>query len=264
MEQAMSKPTLVQRIAAALGDDKVSANDLEQLLVETEAGIVKADKERTSDQTLSLDPKAARQAMADATFAANRLRAWLAKLRERYQQACEQAWVGEYEAEAQVLDEESIQLAQELRETYPPAHNKLSNLFTRIAAHRQRISALHQRRPPGVESVRDPELIARNLDRFDRERPSLLAEVHLLDLDSGRQAWPPPQPLMAAVVAASMLPASGRCFSSDWWKDREEGAARQRAEQQRLADYYARTTKEQEERENAEARERFAASQRKR
>ena len=30
-----------------------------------------------------------------------------------------------------------------------------------------------------------------------------------------------------------------------------------------MADYYARTTREQEERENAEARERFAASQRK-
>ena len=31
-----------------------------------------------------------------------------------------------------------------------------------------------------------------------------------------------------------------------------------------MADYYARTTREQEERENAEARERFAESQRKR
>ena len=31
---------------------------------------------------------------------------------------CEEARVEEYEAEAQVLDEESIQLAQELRETY--------------------------------------------------------------------------------------------------------------------------------------------------
>jgi hypothetical protein len=41
-------------------------------------------------------------------------------------------------------------------------------------------------------------------------------------------------------------------------------AAAQRAEQQRIADYYARTTKEQEDRENAEARERFVESQRKR
>ena len=66
--------------------------------------------------------------------------------------------VEEWETEARVLDDETIQLAKEFCETYPPAVAKLSDLFTRIAAHRQRISALHQRRPAGVESVRDPEL----------------------------------------------------------------------------------------------------------
>jgi hypothetical protein len=58
----------------------------------------------------------------------------LSKLQVRYEQACEEARVKEYEAEAQVLDEESIQLAQEYRETCPPALNKLSDLFT--ARHR--------------------------------------------------------------------------------------------------------------------------------
>ena len=167
----------------------------------------------------------------------------------------------EYEAKARFLDEESIRLAEELRATYPAAENKITDLFARIVAHRQRISALHQRRPAGVESVRDPELIARNLDGFD-ERPSLLAEVHLLDWTNGREAWPPSKPSMAA-VAASMVPAYGRRFSADWAKDNEQRAAAQRAEQQRMAEYYARTKQEQEERENAEARERFAASQRK-
>ena len=38
--------------------------------------------------------------------------------------------------------------------------------------------------------------------------------------------------------------------------------AAQQVERQRMADYYARTTKEQEDRENAEARERFLAQQR--
>ena len=165
----------------------------------------------------------------------------------------------EYEAEAQVLDEETIQLAQELNETYPPAQNKLSNLFSRIAAHRQRISALHQRRPAGVQSVRDPELIARNLHRLDRERPSLLAEVHLRDWDSGRQIWPPPRSSMAAAFAATLVPANN---PADWANNYERRAAAQQRERQYIADYYARTTREQEERENREARERFAASQR--
>jgi hypothetical protein len=260
MEEAMSKQTLEQRITAALGDDKVSADNLEQLLVEAEDGIAKADKESTIDQTLSLDPKAARQAIEDATFAANRLRMLLSKLHARHHQLCEQARVEEWEAKAQVLDEESIQLAEELREAYPTAENKVIDLFARIAAHRQRISALHQCRPPGVESVRDPELIARNLDGFDRERPTLLAEVHLLDLDSGRQAWPPPQPSIASAFAAMAMPYD-RYFTADWAKDNERRVAARRAEQQRMADYYARLTQEQEERENAEARESFVASQ---
>jgi hypothetical protein len=53
-------------------------------------------------------------------------------------------------------------------------------------------------------------------------------------------------------------------FSADRWKDNERHAAGQRAEHQRMADFYARLTQEQEERENAEARERFAEAQRKR
>ena len=53
-------------------------------------------------------------------------------------------------------------------------------------------------------------------------------------------------------------------FSADWWKDNERRAAAQRAEQERMADYYARTTKEQEDRENAEARERFLEQQQQR
>jgi hypothetical protein len=255
-----TQPTLEQRISDALQPDTaITSADIAALIEEAEADITKAEREGTVDQTLSLDPKAARQAIADAAFAADRLRLLLSKLQVRYEQACEEARVKEYEAEAQVLDEESIQLAQEWRETCPPALNKLSDLFTRIAAHRQRISALHQRRPAGVQSVRDPELVARNLDGFDRERPSLLAEAHLLDWNTGRQIWPPPRPSISAAFAASFVPANN---PADWANNYERRAAAQQRERQYIADYYARATREQEERENREARERFAASQR--
>jgi hypothetical protein len=50
---------------------------------------------------------------------------------------------------------------------------------------------------------------------------------------------------------------TGRCFSADWAKDNERRAAGQRAEQQRMSDYYARQTQQQEKRENAK---RFAGS----
>jgi hypothetical protein len=69
---------------------------------------------------------------------------------------------------------------------------------------------------------------------------------------------------MAAAFAAIAMPSYGRRFTADWAQENERRAAAQRAEQQRMADYYARLTQEQEARENAEARERFAESQRKR
>ncbi len=49
-------------------------------------------------------------------------------------------------------------------------------------------------------------------------------------------------------------------FSADWAKYKEKQVAAQREEQQRMAEYYARMTKEQEDRENAEARERFVGT----
>jgi hypothetical protein len=65
---------------------------------------------------------------------------------------------------------------------------------------------------------------------------------------------------MAAAFVASMVPAYD---PADWANNYERRAAAQQREQQYMGDYYARTTREQEERENREARERFAASQRK-
>jgi hypothetical protein len=65
---------------------------------------------------------------------------------------------------------------------------------------------------------------------------------------------------MAAAFAASVVPT---CDPADWATNHERRAAAQQAERQRMTDFYARLTKEQEERENREARERFAARQRK-
>jgi len=48
---------------------------------------------------------------------------------------------------------------------------------------------------------------------------------------------------MASAFAAVEPPHHSHRFSADWWKDNERRAAAQRAEQQRIADYYARTTR---------------------
>jgi hypothetical protein len=112
-----------------------------------------------------------------------------------------------------------------------------------------------------VNSLRSAELHARGLDGFTRDSPSLLGSVVLFDFESGRQIWPPPRPSMASAFAAIAMPGCDRRFTADWAKDNERRAAAQQAERQRMADYYARTTKEQEDRQNAELRESFMEQQ---
>jgi hypothetical protein len=85
--------------------------------------------------------------------------------------------------------------------------------------------------------------------------------ISVFDWDSGREIWPQRRPSMASGFAATAMPGYGRRFTADRWKDNERHAAGQRLEQQRMADFYAGLTQEQEERENAEARERFLAQQ---
>jgi hypothetical protein len=257
-----TQPTLEQRIVDVLQPDAtVTSADVAALMEEAEAGIAKAEREGTVDQTLSLDPKAARQAIEDAAFAANRLRLLLSKLNVRYREVHDQeqakAWLAEYD----VMKRERDALAEEVREVFPEAENKIVDLFVRITENNKALSALHQARPAGVmEHLLSAELHARGLDRFTRDTPSLLGSVCLFDWDTGRQIWPPPRPSISAAFAASMVPANN---PADWANNYERRAAAQQAERQRMADYYLRLTKEQEERENREARERFAASQRK-
>ena len=185
----------------------------------------------------------------------------LSKLQARYQQVYAQeqakAWLAEYD----VMKRERDALAEEVRGVYPDTVNKVVDLFVRITENNKALSALRQARPAGVmEHLLSAELHARGLDRFTRDAPSLLTSVSLFDFDSGRQVWPPRQPPMAAAFAATLVPADN---SADWANNYERRAAAQQREQQYMADYYARTTREQEERENREARERFAESQRK-
>jgi hypothetical protein len=66
---------------------------------------------------------------------------------------------------------------------------------------------------------------------------------------------------VATAFAAMNTRGPDHRFTADWAKDNELRAAAQQREQQRMADYYARTTREQEERENKEARESFMEQQ---
>jgi hypothetical protein len=255
METIMTEqpPMLEERIDIALQPDAaVTAADLAALIEETETNIAKAEQSWTVDLTSSPDPEAADQARMYATIAANALRTFLLpKLRARYAQVHEQevaaAWWAEQEAawltKYDALKRERDALAEELPEVYPDAARKTANLFGRIAVNNEALAALHRDRPDGMEQhlLLSAELHARGLESFST--PSLLTSVHLFDWDTGHQICPPPRPSMASAFAAIAMPAyNSRRFSGDWWKDNDRRAAAQRAQQQGMADYYARRT----------------------
>src|SRR5690242_6681342 len=124
MEIIMNRhsPTLAERIDAVLQPDAVvTSADVAALMDEAEIGIAKAEKEREVDQTLSLDPKAARQAIADATFAADRLRTLLSKLQARYRELQYQDQLTAWHADADVTECERDGLSRELRQLVPEA-----------------------------------------------------------------------------------------------------------------------------------------------
>jgi hypothetical protein len=255
-------PTLEERIDVAVrADAAVTAADIAALMEEAEVGIAEAEKDCEVDQTLSLDPAAARQAIADASFAANRLRMLLSKLQVRYEQLLYQDQVTAWHADADVRERERDALSEELCEVYPEAMAPIVDLFVRIIANNEALSALHQARPAGViRHLLSAELHARGLDGFTRGMPSLLTAVQLIDWETGRPIWPPPRPSMAAAFAAAAPVYDRRC-TGEWWKDNERRTSDQRTEHQRHADYLARLTKDQEDRENAEARESFMEQQ---
>jgi hypothetical protein len=229
--------TLQQRIDAALQqNDPALSADIAALIEEAEAGIAKADEERAVDQAL------------------------LSNLQARYQQLQNQERATGWLAEHDRVKGERDALAKELREVYQNAAAQMIDIFDRITANDESLSSLHRTRPTGMtQHLLSAELHARGLDNFSRDNPSLLESTRLFDWVSGREIWPPPQTPLAVLVAASVPRMQHP--GADWWKTNERRAAEQRAEQQRMSDYYVRAKAEQEARENAEARERFLAQQ---
>ena len=108
------------------------------------------------------------------------------------------------------------------------------------------------------------ELRARNLDNFTGDNPSLIKSTQLFDWETGRQIWPPPQQSFAAAMVAGMaFPSHTRGiggFIGPGWETEEMRQRFHQLNERDRADcaaYYQRETEKQEERQNAEERERF-------
>jgi hypothetical protein len=241
MEGAKPMSTLEMHIASALSGEITSAA-VAALIAEIEAAISQADvtaeRERTKalDPALSPDARAARETLAAAEFARDRLRTVLPRLEARHQEIAAAEYETQWRADYEELGGKCDALAAELRELYPAFATKIADLFGRIATNDAEISRLHQARPAGTAlHLPGAELMARNLAGFTRGEPSIAKELRLPDwLNATKMAWPPPTVPLAALIAP---PASGdpRRYSGDWWRVKEEEARAVRERQEREA-----------------------------
>jgi hypothetical protein len=157
---------------------------------------------------------------------------------------------------------EGTALAEEMRAVYPDAAAKLVDLFARIADYKKRRDQVYLRRPDCIsDQLPDPELLARKLNGgFTITTPSLLEATKLFDLETGKEIWPPPTKPFAVVMLESMQFNRDLRFTSEWWKVNEQRAAAAGVESERTAARFAQMKRDQEERQNREERERFAAA----
>jgi hypothetical protein len=234
-EPTMTKQiTFEQRISTVLTDDNSKSSVIAALVAETETAIVAADEnakleqERVFDPLASPDPKAARGAMQAAEFMQTWLRSALLRLQRRLRETQEQEhraeWYGEYEA----LKLERDALAAEFREVYTECEAKVVGLLNRMAANDAEISDLHLARSAGVKlHLLGAELVARGLEGFTRDVPSIAKELKLPAFEPGQPlAWPRRAQLHSTWFAP--MPHDPR-FSSRWGEIGE----RQRREQER-------------------------------
>jgi hypothetical protein len=181
---------------------------LSELIAESDAAVAEADataereKIRALDPALSPDPRKARQAMEDATFAANRLRTLQPRLRQRLQHVAyaeaHARWLETYTA----VKEKRDAAAEELKQLYPEVVGKLVELLTRIRSIDAEVRAVNERKPVGVGIPWDGnsrllpvEYEARGVDGFREPEHSLDRGVRLPHFEKpGERHFPPHEP----------------------------------------------------------------------
>jgi hypothetical protein len=251
--------SLEHRLAALLDRESVSANELAAAVDECKKALdeITLEKENAFDPRRWPDVKEAIAHQADCEFRADRLRTLLPELRQRYQQVAAAEFLSKWHSDADVVETKRDALAAEWA-FYPEMVARLVDLLTRSKAFDEEISRLHQARPAGVpRHLLGAELVARGLEAFSRDTPSITKELTLPDWNnSGRMAWPPPRQLN---LSALMPPQDPR-FGPDWCSPEVLSAreAEAQAERERMAKYYEHQTRLQEQRINREERERFA------
>jgi hypothetical protein len=268
MINKQSPPTLEQRIVSILANANAGSEALAELIEEVEiaarACVETAEVERTRslDLVQCPDPHQARERIAAAELAGDRLRTQLPKLRGKLSTALmaesRERWFADYRRVRQQLDE-----AVALFETYSEHAQAIVQMFALAEQVDKEVSRINGSAPDGIgHRLKPVELEARNLDRFTRDNPSLAATVELRDWDnSGKKLWPlTSSGAFAAMVAGMTVPHPGADWSTA--EVREQRRAEVEKSQRRQAEFFQEQTAVQEDRLNREERERFQQQQR--
>lgn len=99
---------------------------------------------------------------------------FMMNVRRLHEQVADAECYARWRNEIDLLLPEGDALAAELAEKYPKWGTEIADLFSRIVQYKQKMSRLHERCQAGVSlHLTDPELLARGMDGFTRDLPSL-------------------------------------------------------------------------------------------
>jgi hypothetical protein len=151
------------------------------------------------------------------------LQAALAALQGRLQEQQAQEFSAQWHSEYAQVEAESHAVAAELSEVYRAAQSKLVDVLTRKQACDAKVGRINGTAPAGVTlRLREVELVARNLDGFTRDEPSITKELRLPDWDqSNKLAWPRAQATLGLLVLQGMAAAVDHP-GANWWQQRDE------------------------------------------
>jgi hypothetical protein len=241
------------RISAVLGN---GATIGDALVHDIAQGIAEADALAQAERTRSLDPmttdaEAAAQRASIAELRRDRLQAALPRIEERVAARERSAALAQWTSDADQVEQWVEAAAKKLATTYAELALRLSAALREASAANVEADQINGAAPDGVD---------RRIAKVDL---GFTKNLVLPDFDHPRRnLWPPRSSVAESYAAMVGMATDPRAYSSEWWKAKQESEPLIRAQQQRQADDYARMTREQEERQNREERERFAQSQR--
>jgi hypothetical protein len=226
--------------------------ELADLLADTDRAIplaeqhAAAEHERALDPTQSPNPFAAREQAENAAFAAARLKTLQPRLAARLQQVNAEEQVQAYLSKRAELTLERDALQQEFSATYQELCGKLLELFARLRDFQNRAQIALGNPPSGVAVL---EAI---------QGAAVLEKCVLFDFDN-QQVWPPPSGGFAAEFVQGMAAITARAPGPLWGDPgfREAKRAELTREGARISAFHEQQTREQEDRWNAEERQRF-------